>query len=191
MKQVITFSDLHFIFFLELTQRILMAVLHEHGLAMVCSSYSWGSQQACLVCVCHFLSSNIISSIQPLEFPKYAWSWWAVLLCHDENELDLGQYYSVWFSFEQHLLALDLLLPTNVQMWFGLLTNGELAPFLTPSLWLRRFYELLLLTSSLWPQGVLMSCSENFCEWNRVEEGVFIGLGIHCGADTYLHAFGD
>jgi hypothetical protein len=50
------------------------------------------------------------------------------------------------------------------KMWCGLLTNGELAPFLTPSLWLRKFYELLLLTSNLWPQGVLMSCSENFCE---------------------------
>jgi hypothetical protein len=50
------------------------------------------------------------------------------------------------------------------KMWFGLLTNGEFAPFLTPSLWLGRIYELLLLTSSLWPQGVLMSCSENFCE---------------------------
>jgi hypothetical protein len=76
-------------------------------------------------------------------------------------------------------------------MWFGLLANGELAPFLTPSLWLGRFYELLLLTSSLWPQGVFMSCSENFCECNRVEEGVFIVLGIQCGADTYLHVFGD
>jgi hypothetical protein len=35
MKKVITFSDLHFIFFLELTQKILMAVLPEHGMAMV------------------------------------------------------------------------------------------------------------------------------------------------------------
>jgi hypothetical protein len=35
MKQVITFSDLHFIFFLELTQRILIAVLHQHGMSVV------------------------------------------------------------------------------------------------------------------------------------------------------------
>jgi hypothetical protein len=35
MKQVVTFSDLHFIFFLELTQKILMAVRIEHGMAMV------------------------------------------------------------------------------------------------------------------------------------------------------------
>jgi hypothetical protein len=35
MKQVITYSDLHFIFFLELTQGILVAMLHEHGLDVV------------------------------------------------------------------------------------------------------------------------------------------------------------
>jgi hypothetical protein len=34
MKQVITSSDLHFIFFLELSQRILMDVLHEHGMVV-------------------------------------------------------------------------------------------------------------------------------------------------------------
>jgi hypothetical protein len=62
-------------------------------------------------------------------------------------------------------------------MWSGLLTNGELAPFLTPSLWLRRIYELLLLTFSLWPQGVFMSCSENFCEWNHVKEGGIYSVG--------------
>jgi hypothetical protein len=41
MKQVITFSDLHFIFFLELTQRILMAVLHEHGMVVVFLIFMW------------------------------------------------------------------------------------------------------------------------------------------------------
>jgi hypothetical protein len=74
---------------------------------------------------------------------------------------------------------------------FGLLTNGELAPFLTPSLLLGRFYELLLLTSSLWPQGVLMSCSKKFVSEIVWKKGVFIVLAKHCGVDTYLHAFGD
>jgi hypothetical protein len=49
MKQVITSSDLHFIFFLELTQRTLMAMLH--GMAMVFLIFM-GSQQAYQVCVC-------------------------------------------------------------------------------------------------------------------------------------------
>jgi hypothetical protein len=35
MKQVVTFSDLHFIFFLEITQKILMVVLQEHGMVVV------------------------------------------------------------------------------------------------------------------------------------------------------------
>jgi hypothetical protein len=35
LQQVVTFSDLHFISFLELTQKILMVVLHEHGMAVV------------------------------------------------------------------------------------------------------------------------------------------------------------
>jgi hypothetical protein len=35
MKQVITFSDFLFIFFLELTHNILMAMIFEHGMAVV------------------------------------------------------------------------------------------------------------------------------------------------------------
>jgi hypothetical protein len=58
MKQVNTSSDLHFIFFLDLTQRTLMVVLH--GMAVVFLIFI-GSQQACQVCVCvyHSLSANI------------------------------------------------------------------------------------------------------------------------------------
>jgi hypothetical protein len=41
---------------------------------------------------------------------------WAVLLCLDEDELDLGQYFSALVQFEQHLLDLVFLLPTSVQV---------------------------------------------------------------------------
>jgi hypothetical protein len=127
--------------------------------------------------VCHSLYASINHSIQPLDFPKYAWYRWVVLLCLNEDELDLGQYFSAWFSLSSTSLLWSLSYLLVCKMWFGILTNGELAPFLTPSLWLGRFYELLLLTSSLWPQGVLTSCSENFCEWNRVEEGGIYRVG--------------
>jgi hypothetical protein len=88
MKQVITSSDLHFIFFLEFTQRTLMAVLL--GMAVVFLIFM-SSQQACQVCVYNTPSLLIlILVIQPLEFPKCAWCRWAALLCLDEDELDLG-----------------------------------------------------------------------------------------------------
>jgi hypothetical protein len=74
MKQVITSSDLHFIFFLELTQRSLMVVLH--GMVVVFLIFM-GSQQACqvCVCVCVYITPSLlilILVIQPLEFPKCA-----------------------------------------------------------------------------------------------------------------------
>jgi hypothetical protein len=74
MKQVITFSDLYFIFFLELTQKILMDVLPEHGMAVVFLIFmGLHSKLAWCVCVYHSLSANINPSIQPFEFSKYAW----------------------------------------------------------------------------------------------------------------------
>jgi hypothetical protein len=143
-----------------------------------CSSFLWGFTASLpSVCVYHSLSANINPSIQPLEFPKYACEDWAVLLCLDEDELVLGQYSSAWFSWSGTSLLWSFSYLLVCKLWFGLLTNGDLAPFLTPSLWLGRFYELLLVTSSLWPQGVLMSCSKNFCEWNRVEEGGIYSVG--------------
>jgi hypothetical protein len=111
---------------------------------------------------------NMNASIQPLEFPKYAW---ALLLCLDDVVMSLGSASLPWLSLisTSLLWSFSYLLVCN--FLFGLLTSGEFAHFLTSSLCLGRFYELLLLTSSLWPQGVFMSCSENFCEWNCVEEG--------------------
>jgi hypothetical protein len=53
---MITSSDLHFIFFLELKQRTLMVVLH--GMAVVFLIFM-GTQKACQVCVYHSLSANI------------------------------------------------------------------------------------------------------------------------------------
>jgi hypothetical protein len=73
MKQVITSSDLHFIFFLELTQRTLMVVLHEHGLAVVFLIFMGFTANLPSVCVCvtpYLLILILI--IQPLEFPKCA-----------------------------------------------------------------------------------------------------------------------
>jgi hypothetical protein len=63
IKQVITSSDSHFIFFLELTQRTLMVVLHEHGLAVVFlifMGFTANLPSVCVcVCVCHSLAANI------------------------------------------------------------------------------------------------------------------------------------
>jgi hypothetical protein len=96
MKQVITSSDLHFIFFLELTQIIIMAVLY--GMAVVFLIFMGFIVVLPSVCVCVISLSLpiVILVIQPLEFPKCAWCRWATLLCLDEEEDEL----------EQHLLAL-------------------------------------------------------------------------------------
>jgi hypothetical protein len=56
MKQLITSSDLHLIFFLELTQRTLMVVLHEHGLAMVFLIFMGFTTNLPSVCVSHSLT---------------------------------------------------------------------------------------------------------------------------------------
>jgi hypothetical protein len=59
---------------------------------------------------------------------------WAVLLCLDEDDLVLGQYSSAWFSLSSTSLLWSLSYLLVCKLWFGLLTNGELAPFLTISL---------------------------------------------------------
>jgi hypothetical protein len=56
-------------------------------------------------------------------------------------------------QLEQHLLALFLFVPSNCAR-----CGVGYSPMVT------MIYELLLLTYSLWPLGVLMSYSENFCE---------------------------
>jgi hypothetical protein len=146
------------------------------------------AQKACKGRCYHSLSArNINPSIQPLEFPKCAWwrlgstslprvklSWaWVVLLCLGWAWDQLGTTPSCSDPSPNYFVC---------NLRFGLLTNGELAPFLTPSLWLGSFCELLLLTSSLWPQGVLMSLLWENCEWNRVEErGIYsVGKSLWC-----------
>jgi hypothetical protein len=114
MKQVITFSDLHFIFCLELTQRTLMDVLQEHGMVMVFLIFMAFIASLSSVCVFNSLSANINPSIQPLEFPKCARCRWATLLCLDEDEHNLAVLLCL-VQLEQHLLALVLLLPSSVQ----------------------------------------------------------------------------
>jgi hypothetical protein len=126
-------------------------------------------QQACKGRFYLFLSAwNMNPSIQPLEFPKYAW---AVLLCLNDVVMSLGSASLPWLSLISNSLLWSLSYLLVCNLGFGLLTSGEFAPFLTSSLWLGIFYEILILTSSLWPQGVLMSCSENFCAWIHVEDG--------------------
>jgi hypothetical protein len=60
MKQVITSSDLHFIFFLELTQIILMAMLH--GMVVVFLFFMEFTISLPSVCVSLSLSANISPS---------------------------------------------------------------------------------------------------------------------------------
>jgi hypothetical protein len=51
MKHVVTFSDLNFIFFLELTQKILMVVLLEHDMAVMFLIFM-GLHNKLAKCVC-------------------------------------------------------------------------------------------------------------------------------------------
>jgi hypothetical protein len=81
-----------------------------------------------------------------LEFPRYAW---AALLCLDDDVMILSSTSLPWFNLSNSSLLWSSSYLLVFKWWFGILTNGELAPFLTPSLWLGRFYELLLSTSSL------------------------------------------
>jgi hypothetical protein len=60
MMQLITSSDLHFIFFLELTQRIQMAV--SHGMAVVFLIVMGFTVSLPSVYVYHTLSANISPS---------------------------------------------------------------------------------------------------------------------------------
>jgi hypothetical protein len=68
MKQMITSSDLHFIFFLELTDIILMVVLH--GMAMVFLIFMGFTVSLPSVCVYHSLSANINPSNTPFGVSK-------------------------------------------------------------------------------------------------------------------------
>jgi hypothetical protein len=92
------------------------------------------------------------------------WWWWA----WPSSTPLLG---SAWFGLGKTSLLCSFSYLLMCKVCYGLLTNGDLAPFLTPSLWLEEFCEILLLTSSLWPQGVLMSLLQENCEWFCVEEG--------------------
>jgi hypothetical protein len=156
--------------------------------------------------------SGAVAKLAGITFWSLAFSWirhtlvsyWGKTRCCTHQTFLLGFPTGRWSTLshtatahlcpvqlEQHLLALVLLLPSNVQYvvwathqwWACSFSHSQ------PLAW--EFYELLFLTSSLWPQGILMSLLWENCEWNRVEEGVFLVLGFHWGADTSLHAFGD
>jgi hypothetical protein len=68
MMQVITSSDLHFIFFLKITQRILMVVLH--AIAVVFIIFMGFIVSLPSVCVYHSLSANINPSNTTLGVSK-------------------------------------------------------------------------------------------------------------------------
>jgi hypothetical protein len=113
-------------------------------------------QQACKGRYYLSLSAwNMNPSIQPLEFPKYAWT---VLSCLYDVVMILGSASLPWFNLSSTSLpwSFSYLLVCNFR--FGLLTNGELAPFSHSQPWVGRFYELLLLTSGL--KAFLWACSE-------------------------------
>jgi hypothetical protein len=107
------------------------------------------------------------------------WSWPSSTPLLGFNLVQLGQ----------HLLALVLLLPSSVQgvlwathQWWAC-SFSHSQPIAWGVLWAS------LLTSSLWPQGVFISCSENFCESFHVEEGGIyrVGHSLWCWHLFYTH----
>jgi hypothetical protein len=87
---VATFSDFHFIFFLELTHRILMVVPCKHGMAMV-FLISWDCT-ASLQGVCYH---SLSTKIKVLIITTFGDS--KVCL------MKIGQHFSAWNEFEMSL----------------------------------------------------------------------------------------